>query len=443
MPTTTAPARPARAGRTATLLSTASDEAATSLLPALLSGTLAASPVALGIIEGLASATDGAARLGGGALSEDPRRRGWISTGSFAVMAALTGLIAVAASATQVGVLRAGASTARGLRSPQRYASVPERVGSAEYGRAFGFERAVHHLAAVGGPLLAFLALALLDVRAAFLVVVVPGLVATAIGVRLLRARRAAGGEPARRRAAPAAKLRVRAVYQGRLGRLMAGITVFELVNFASVLLVLRATKLLEQQDVLFGAAAMAVLLYLLWRLAAAPAAWGCGRLVDRFGPVPVMAGGVAALLGAYAGFAFAEGTVAQLALCFAVAGAAGGAIEAAEHVGVAQVAPEELRWSAFGSLSAVRSFGRVTATIGATVVWTALGAEWGLVVASPVMVVAVAVMARGFTRGPAAGPPSERARRARAVLLAATAVVLPLVGLLLLAAAGALRSYP
>jgi MFS family permease len=223
----------------------------------------------------------------------------------------------------------------------------------------------------------------------------------------------------------------------------MAGITVFELVNFASVLLVLRATKLLEQQDVLFGAAAMAVLLYLLWRLAAAPAAWGCGRLVDRFGPVPVMAGGVATLLGAYAGFAFAEGTVAQLALCFALAGAAGGAIEAAEHVGVAQVAPVELRWSAFGSLSAVRSFGRVTATIGATVVWTALGAEWGLVVASPVMVVAVAVMARGFTRGPATGPPSERARRARAVLLGTTAVVLPLIGLLLLAAAGALRSYP
>lgn len=66
-------------------------------------------------------------------------------------MAVLTGLIAVAANSVQGGVLRAGSSTARGSRPPQRYAAVPDRVGSAGYGRAFGFERAVHHLAAVGG----------------------------------------------------------------------------------------------------------------------------------------------------------------------------------------------------------------------------------------------------------------------------------------------------
>jgi hypothetical protein len=63
-------------------MSTASDDAATSLLPGLLSATLGASPIALGVIEGLASSTDGAAGLGGGALSEDPRHRGWISAGA-------------------------------------------------------------------------------------------------------------------------------------------------------------------------------------------------------------------------------------------------------------------------------------------------------------------------------------------------------------------------
>lgn len=65
--------------------------------------------------------------------------------------------------------------------------------------------------------------------------------------------------------------------------------------------------------------------------------------------------------------------------MCFVVAGAASGAIEATEHVGVAQLAPVDLQWSAFGSLSAVRSFGRVTATVVATIVWTLLGPEWGL----------------------------------------------------------------
>jgi MFS family permease len=402
-------------GRTATLLSSASDEAATSLLPGLLSITLSASPVVLGAVEGVAGAVDGLARLGGGALAEDPRRRRYISVGSYAVMTALTGLIAAAASGVQVGALRAGSAAARGLRSPQRYASVPERAGRSGYGRVFGYERSLHHLAAVAGPALAFAALALLGLRPALLVAALPGVVAVAIGLVLLRRAPAAGPAPAAQRP----RLQVRAVYQGRIGSLMAGITLFELANFAAVLLILRATKLLEVQDVPFGAAAMAVLLYLLWRLAAAGSSLVSGRATDRFGPVPVMATGVVVLLVGYAGFAYLPGTVAQLAVCFAVAGAASGAIEAAEHVGVAQVASPELRWSAFGALSAVRSFGRMTATVGATVVWTLLGAEFGLLVAAPLMLAAVGVMARGLPGHQAA------AIRGVAVALAPAAAVL------------------
>lgn len=401
--------RAVRTGRTATLLSTASDEAATALLPGLLTFTLAASPIVLGLVEGLASAADGIARLGGGALSEDPRRRRWISAGSYPTMAALTGLIAAATSGVQVGLLRAGAAAARGLRSPQRYAAVPERVAAGGYGRAFGFERGVHHLAAVAGPLLAFAALTLVGVRGALLVAVLPGAAAAVLGWRLLRRT-----PPAAPRPTAPPRLRVRAVYRGRIGRLMTGITLFELANFAAVLLILRATKLLERGgDVPFGAAATAVLLYVLWRLAAAGACALSGRAVDRHGPTPVMCTGIALLLVAYAGFAFAPGRVPELAACFLLAGAASGAVEAAEHVGVAQVAPTALRWSAFGALSAVRCFGRVTATVGATVVWTLLGAEYGLLLATPLMLAAVTVMAAGLGRTPPPHPTSTHPTRA------------------------------
>ncbi len=301
--------------------------------------------------------------------------------------------MAVAAQSWQVGALRAGASTARGLRSPQRYASVPERAGSDGYGRLFGLERSLHHLAAVAGPLLAFVLLTVVGVRSALLGAVIPGALAVAIGLWLMR--RAPVPPP---RASRPVQLQIRAVYSGRLGRLMTGITLFEAANFAAVLLILRATKLLEQgDDVPFGPAAMGVLLYLLWRLAAAGSSFVCGRLVDRHGPAPVISAGIAALLVSYAGFAFVEGTVLELAVCFAGAGFASGAIEAGEHVGVAQIAPEELRWSAFGSLSAVRSFGRMTATIGAAAVWTLLGPEFGLLFAAPLMLASIAVMATGL----------------------------------------------
>jgi hypothetical protein len=186
-PAVAPPDRTVRSSRTATLLSTASDEAATSLMPGLLTVTLASSPIVLGVVEGLASAADGIARLGGGALSEDPRRRRWISAGSYPTMAALTGLIALAATGLQIGLLHAASSAARGLRSPQRYAAVPDRVAAGDYGRAFGFERGMHHLASVAGPLLAFTALALLGVRSAMFVAMLPGLAAAVIGFRLLR----------------------------------------------------------------------------------------------------------------------------------------------------------------------------------------------------------------------------------------------------------------
>jgi MFS family permease len=393
--------RTVRANRNATLLSTTSDEAARSLLPGLLTITLASSPIVLGVVEGLAGAADGIARIGGGALSEDPRRRPWISAVSYSTMAALTWLIALAGSGLQVGVLRTASSAARGLRSPQRWAVVPERATAADYGRAFGFERGVQHLAAAGGPLLAFGALALVGTRAALLVAVLPGLMATVIGFRLLRE---APAEPSAPRMAP--RLQVRAVYRGPIGRLMTGITLFEMANFASVLLILRATKLLQHHDVPFGAAAMAVLLYMLWRLAAAAVSPCAGRAVDRVGPAPVMSAGVTALLVAYAGFAFLPGTVPELAVLFLLAGAASGATEAAEHAGVAHIAPADLRWSALGSLTVVRCFGRVIATVGASLVWTLLGAEYGLMLASPLMLAAITVMVCGLTGSDQSPPP-------------------------------------
>ena len=249
MSTARPPSTTARAGRAATLLSTAGDEASTSLLPGFLAGTLGAAPIALGVIEGVASAADGVARLGDGALAEDPRLRRRISFGSHAGITALNGLMAVAASSWQVGALRAGASTARGLRSPQRYASVPERAGSDGYGRLFGVERSMHHLAAVAGPLLAFVLLAFGGVRSALLGAVVPSVLAVGIGLWIMRR----GPAPPPRASRPV-QLQIRAVYSGRLGRLMTGITLFEAANFAAVLLILRATKLLEQgDDVPFG----------------------------------------------------------------------------------------------------------------------------------------------------------------------------------------------
>ena len=90
----------------------------------------------------------------------------------------------------QVGVLRAAAWSARGLRVPARNALLADVVPKDAYGRAYGFERMMDNLGAIGGPLLASLLVALVGVRSAMLVSVIPGLLATLAIVYAIRATR-------------------------------------------------------------------------------------------------------------------------------------------------------------------------------------------------------------------------------------------------------------
>ena len=129
----------------ASFLDDVGQEVPTSLLPAFLTSTLGAPAAALGAIEGIANGFSGVARLAGGALADDPERRGTTAVGGYAATAVLTSVIGVTTAAWQVGVLRTAAWTTRGLRRPARdglLADVvpPEAYGQA-YGRAYGFER--------------------------------------------------------------------------------------------------------------------------------------------------------------------------------------------------------------------------------------------------------------------------------------------------------------
>ena len=102
----------------ASLLSDLGHEVPTALLPSLLTTTLGAPASALGLIEGVADGLAGVARLSGGALADDPGRRRAVAVGGYTSTAVLSGLIGAATAAWQVGVLRAAAWTARGLRVP-------------------------------------------------------------------------------------------------------------------------------------------------------------------------------------------------------------------------------------------------------------------------------------------------------------------------------------
>jgi MFS family permease len=354
---------------TASLLSDLGHEVPTALLPSLLTTTLGAPASALGLIEGVADGLAGAARLAGGALADDPARRRVAAVGGYTTTAVLSGLIGVASSVWQVGVLRAGAWAARGLRVPARNALLADIVPPAAYGRAYGFERAMDNLGAIGGPLLAIALVAVVGVRGAILASTVPGLLAA---LAILYAIRQVGrpGQAGPRRPI---RLRVRPVLAAGLGRLLAAVAAFEVGNVAATLLILRATELLSAGRGRQAAASLALLLYTGYNAAATAASVPAGRLTDRHGPAPVLAAGVGLFLLAYAGFAATGADLAVLAGCFLAAGVAIGCVETAEHAAVATAAPERLRGSAFGVLAAIQSGGNLAASAVAGLLWTAV----------------------------------------------------------------------
>lgn len=162
----------------ASLLADIGHEIPTALLPSLLTSTLGGPASALGLIEGVSDGLAGVARLSGGALADDPSRRRAVAVGGYITTAVLAAGTGATTAVWQVGLLRAGAWTARGLRVPVRNALLADVVPAAAYGRADGFERAMDNLGAIIGPLLALGLVATIGTRWAIAVSIIPGLLA-------------------------------------------------------------------------------------------------------------------------------------------------------------------------------------------------------------------------------------------------------------------------
>jgi len=350
----------------ASFFSDVSHEVPTALLPALLTSTLGAPAAALGVIEGVADGVAGAAKLAGGALADDPANRRATAMGGYTATAILSALIGVAQTVWQVGVLRTGAWLTRGLRTPSRNALLTDVVPREAYGRAYGFERAMDNLGAIVGPLLALGLIAVIGLREAILLSVIPGLLAAAAIFVAIRST-----PRLERHERPPLRLKIRPVLRGELGRLLLAVSAFELGNVATTLLILRATDLLTPERGHDSAVKVAIILYAAYNLAATLASVPAGHATDRRGGVAVLFAGVVIILVAYGGFALTGSSIAVLALLFAAAGVGIGLTETAEHAAVATLAPENLRGSAFGALAAVQSFGNLAASAVAGALWT------------------------------------------------------------------------
>ena len=127
----------------------------------------------------------------------------------------------------------------RSLRAPARNTLLADVVAPSRYGAAYGFERMMDNLAAMGGPLLAIGLVSTIGIHGAIGLSVIPGLLAVVAIMYAIRHTQS----PTVRERRPI-RIQVRPVLQGPLRRLFVGIGAFEAGNVAATLLILRAELL-------------------------------------------------------------------------------------------------------------------------------------------------------------------------------------------------------
>ncbi|MEI6403946.1 MAG: MFS transporter [Actinomycetota bacterium] len=334
------------------------------LLPLLLTGVLAAPPVVLGVIEGMAEATAGVTKYVSGRWSDRRGRRPFIGAG-YGLAAVGKALVAAATVWPVVLLGRVVDRFGKGMRSAPRDALIAASVPAEARGRAFGFHRAGDSAGAVVGPLLGLWALWAMDndVHAALWWAVVPAVV-SALLVLLVRepARHRAAAEPltpaARQADAPASPL-------PRRFWLVTGVLVaIAVVNFSDALLLLRVMDLdFDTTEV--------VLAYVLFNTVYTLGSYPAGVLADRWPRPLVYATGLVAFGVGYLGLGLVHGGAAVFVLA-AVYGLFPAFTDGVGKAWIASLVPAQHIGRAQGVYQGLMSGAVLLAGLWAGLLWTA-----------------------------------------------------------------------
>lgn len=359
----------------ASLFSDWGHEAATSILPAFLS-SLGAPAVALGVIEGVSDGLSSFAKLAGGWIADRPSLRKPAGIAGYFTTAMTTFGYAFARAWPALLLLRSVGWVGRGGRSPSRDTLLASCIAPGQEGRAFGFERAMDTLGAVLGPLCAAALIGTWGARGVMRWTLVPGLAAVLAFVLLAPASRPIEGHHAPRFISTLGQL------PKRYWHFLAAVFAHGIGDFATTLLILRASQMLAPQIGVARAAAVSVALYTFHNAVSAAASFPVGALGDRVGKRPLLATGYFVGTIAFAGFIFAPPTFAALIGLFGLAGLHQAFVQSLEKSMAAELIPVPARGAGFGVLATVNGIGDLLSSVAVGALWSGVGPNAGFVFA-------------------------------------------------------------
>lgn len=343
-----------------------SSELIHSLLPVFLVSVLGVSAMAVGVIEGIAEATAAITKIFSGAISDWLGKRKVLLLLGYGVAALTKPLFPLANGVGMVLTARFIDRIGKGIRGAPRDALVADITPKVLLGAAYGLRQSMDTVGAFAGPLLALLLMMATqdNFRLVFWFAVIPAFICVAF--ILFGVREPEHLEAAQRRRFPIRRSEM-ARLSGRYWQVIAFAAVLTLARFSEAFLLLRA------EDVGMGVTWVPLILIVM-NLVYAVSAYPFGHLSDRMRRRSLLTLSILFLI------------VADLLLALAGNGwiVAAGAIFWGLHMGasqgllsaiVADVAPADLRGTAFGLFNLITGLALLAASVVAGALWSYSGA--------------------------------------------------------------------
>lgn len=343
-----------------------SSELIHSLLPVFMATVLGASMTTIGLLEGVAEATAAITKVFSGAISDYLGKRKLLAGLGYGLAAVTKPIFPLANTIGWVFVARFVDRVGKGVRGAPRDALVADLAPSELRGAAYGLRQSLDSFGAFVGPLAALVFMAWLanDIRTVLWVAVVPAFIAVALIVFGVQdPERARNGSRTRGRAtiAGATQLPRRYWLIVLLG------AVFTLARFSEAFLVLRA------RDVGLSLGYVPLVLIVM-NVVYTATAYPAGVAADHLSRRALLVVGLLTLVAADLVLAAAASPLAAL-IGSAIWGLHLGLTQGLFAKLVADIAPQELRGTAFGIFNLVGGGALLLASVVAGILWSAFGA--------------------------------------------------------------------
>lgn len=334
------------------------------LIPLYLTTAFGATPVLVGVIEGIAESLASLLKVYSGYITDKYKKKNPIAFFGYA-----TGLvykIALILAGSWVGILAARVidRLGKGIRTAPRDVMVSESANRNHMGNAFGIHKALDMAGSAIGILLAYFLVQNTSGTSGYKWLFGISMIPAAMGLALfplIKEKRIS-------------RVRIeRESFWKNLNKVDRQLKLYLLVAFFFTLGNSSNTFLLLRAKSVGFTDANVVLLYFIYNLTAALFAIPFGKLSDRIGRKQVLVAGYAIFAVVYLGFAFAFGR-GFIILIFVLYGLYTAMIAGVERAYIAEIAPAELKGTMLGLHATIVGIALLPASTIAGILWTTMG---------------------------------------------------------------------